>query len=402
MRAEIPQLLRSGIDLGHRQVIHRYLTHGDAKNDREIAHTRSLDLMKRIQDNPLLMKLMKELFVYEDSILETEIAGVKFPNPIFMPAGFDKKVEIHDFLGEALGFGAVTEGTITKIKYSGNEHPRIFDLPNSDGLINRMGFPGDGSDSAEEKLQEDDPIDKHYKLLISVGASRPSFDNGTEIEDFISVSQQLIKYGEGQEQNISSPNTAGNLGLQVRYAELAQELNQQVYIPRAIKLGTKNFIILVKLPPDLIKEKRESFIKTGFDNGVDVIVLGNTSIDDTIRNGLDARDKHRNEKGGISGQPIKQKALENSHETYTYTGNMKSIIMTGGIKTGEDVWNALTYGGASAVETYTAFVRPNSSTPNFVYYLTRDLAKAMRMYGMKNMEDFKSLRGKRIKYPLAK
>lgn len=402
MKIEVPQFTRTGIDISHRQIIHRYLTHGEARNDREIAHTRSLSLMRYIQDNPHLMKLMKELFVYEDPILETEIAGIKLPNPIIMPAGFDKKVEIHKFLGEALGFGAVTEGTITKIPYSGNEYPRIFDLPNSDGLINRMGFPGDGSDMAEDELKRDNPLDRHYKLLISVGASKPSFDNGTEIEDFISVSKQLVLYGEGQEQNISSPNTKGNLGLQTGYSELAQELNQQVYIPHTIKLGSRNFVILVKLPPDLAREQREKLMKAGFDNGVNVAVMGNTSVDETIRNGLNIKDLHRGEKGGISGQPIREKALENSHDAYIYTGGERPIIMAGGIKTGEDVWNALTYGGASGIEMYTAFVRPNSSTPNFVYYRSKELAKAMRMMGMKGMEDFKTLRGKRVRYPLAK
>ncbi len=402
MSVEIPQFARIAIDIGHRQVVHRYLTHGKAHEDREVAHTRSLGLMESIQNNPRLMKIMTELFVYEDPILETEVGTVRLPSPIIMAAGFDKRAEIHRFLGEALGFGAVTVGTITKIPYGGNEHPRIFDLANSDGLINRMGFPGDGSDKGEEELQKDNPSKRKYKLLVSVGASKPSFENGTEIEDFVSVSTQLMPYGEGQEQNISSPNTPGVTGLQKRYAELASALNQEVYIPYARTIGNRDFTILVKVSPDLSAQDRDTLMKIGIHNGVNAYVLGNTTVDSGIKANLDSNDANRNEQGGVSGQPLKEKALENSHQAYMLTGGETPIIMAGGIKTAEDVWNAMTYGGASAVELYTAFVRPNSSTPNLVYYLSKDLAKVMRMVGMQGMEDFKMLRGKRLPYPLAK
>ena len=75
------------------------------------------------------------------------------------------------------------------------------------------------------------------------------------------------------------------------------------------------------------------------------------------------------------------------------------IIFTGGIATVVDLWNALTYGGAVAAGSYTAFVRPNTSTPNFVFYLLRDLAKAMRAMNMTGMADFRQLRGKMVPFP---
>jgi len=402
MSVEIPQFARTGVDIVHRKIVHPYLTRGKAREDREVAHERALDLMESLQNNPLVMKLLREMFVYEDPILETNIAGVKLPNPIIMPAGFDKKVRVHKFLGEAAGFGAVTEGTITKIPYIGNDQPRIFDLPQSDGLINRMVFPGDGSDEGEKRLQEDNPSERDYGLFVSIGASKPSFENGTEIEDFVSVAKQLIPYGDGQEQNISSPNTKGVLGLGARYEELASALNQEVYIPYSIQLGGKELVVLAKISPDLARKDRQSLIRIGHDNGVKVIVLGNTSVDSDVRSNLDANDIYREEAGGISGQPIRQKALENSHEAYVDTDGEIPIIMAGGIKTAEDVWNALTYGGASAVGIYTAFVRPNSSTPNFVYYLLKDLARAMRVANMQSIDDFKYLRGAKVAYPLSK
>lgn len=399
MKPEVPPILRFAFDVGHRQIIHRYLTHGKARDDREIAHERALALAEKFQGNEFIMRLMHEMFVYEDPILQTNLAGVILPNPIVLQAGFDKNVRIPRFLGDAQGFGAVTVGTVTKVPYDGNPKPRIFDLPNSDGLINRMGFPGEGSDIAEEKLKQDNTEERDWRMFISVGASKPSFERGTEIEDFVAVAKQLIPYGDGQEQNISSPNTKGVRGLGARYSELASALYEEVYLPYSIRMGGKEIITMVKMSPDMPPKERVGLIRTGTENGVKIFVLGNTTLDQDVRSKLETSDISRTEIGGISGRPLKEKALENSHQTFVDTGGGYPIVLSGGIQTAEDIWNALTYGGATAVGIYTAFVRPNSSTPNLVYYLNKDLAKVMRARNMTSMEDFKPLRGKRIPFP---
>src|SRR5207253_2215431 len=122
------ELLRTGIDKVHKNVVHRYLTSGDASNDREIAHERAIRLMEFAQENPALMVLMHKMFTYSDPILQTEVAGIAVPNPLGIAAGFDKNARVHRVLGEGLGFGLVTVGSVTKKPYEGNQRPRIFDL----------------------------------------------------------------------------------------------------------------------------------------------------------------------------------------------------------------------------------------------------------------------------------
>ncbi len=87
---------------------------------------------------------------------------------------------------------------------------------------------------------------------------------------------------------------------------------------------------------------------------------------------------------------------------YELLGEDTPICFSGGLSNAEDGWNALTYGGARTLGFYSAFVRPNTFTPNFVFYILRDLAKAMRMRNMTGMADFKELRGKKVPYPLVK
>ncbi len=408
---EIPRraedITRAGVDFTHRKLVHPWLTRGEAQKDRETAHERALTAMEWVQNHDNVMSAFKRFFPYRDQILETTVGDWDIPNPLGIAAGFDKNARAHHFLGEGLGFGLVTVGSVTKVRYDGNTRPRIFDLPNNDGLINRMGFPGDGTDAVEERLIDDlfdKGIAQSYILFLSIAASKPSFDAGTAIEDYFAAAKQMWRYGRAHEINVSSPNTPGVKGLQEPdvFRDLAQTL-KPLY---TFLDGTPRKPLFYKFSPDLPKEKLEEDIKTAIDNGATGISVTNTTTVRAIEDPetrelreLLGPDVHREEMGGISGAPLREKALEVSHQVFEMSGGKVQIKRAGGIQTAEDVWNALTYGGATVVETLTAFVRPNTSTPNFAHYILRDLASAMRAYDMKSMGDFKDLSGKRVPFP---
>src|SRR3989344_1518156 len=157
------EIHRKIADQIHRNIIHPLLTSGEAENDREIAHERSLNIMEKVQGNPILMAALQKAFVYEDPILKTYLwvrkgsigYGSPTPNPLGIAAGFDKNARVYNFLGEVSGFGIVSSGSLTKIRYGGNERPRVFDLSENNGLINRMGFPGEGTPEARSRLGRD-------------------------------------------------------------------------------------------------------------------------------------------------------------------------------------------------------------------------------------------------------
>ncbi len=388
------EFLRHGIDAVHQKLVHPYLTRGEAQNDREIAHERAIHYMEVAQKIPFAVDMMGFIFNYNDPILKTTIGAYEAPNPFGLAAGFDKNARVHPFIGKGLRAGRLTVGSITKVEYDGNKRPRIFDLPDSRGVINRMGFPGEGSASAVRRLRKDNPDKRSYHLTVNFAASAPSFNRGTHIEDYRNVAEEVVDFGERGEMNVSSPNTVGVRGLQEpeEFNDLWDAVSP-VYIESEVDL-------IAKFGPDLEKEKREKNTRTMIDKGAAGITLGNTSTGADIRSSLSPLDIHREEGGGISGKPHTKKALEVAHETYNYVGEELPIHMVGGLDTGEDIWNALTYGGARTADFYTSFIRQETSTPNFFYYRARELAMAMRANDMTSMEDFKELRGKNVPYPL--
>jgi len=389
--------MRAQYDKVHRGIIHPKLTAGEAEVDREVAHERAIALAERIESTPMGLALTKLLFNYRDPILRLNLGTMELPNPSGLAAGFDKNGRIPTVLGEGLGFGLVTVGSIAKFAYEGNQRPRIFDLPHNDGLINRMGFPGDGVDEAKRRLS-DLPKERGYGLVVSVAASRPSFDRGKQLDDYGIAYQNMLPYGDAFEINVSSPNTPGVKGLQEpeAFRDLAQTISN--YRKRSAFDGQKP--VIYKFGPDLSPKHLEEVLKIAKDNGADAVTLTNTSTDQKLRDSL-AWDQHKDEIGGMSGAFLREKALEATHNAYTLMGETLPVIRAGGVNgsCAENIWEALTYGGAIVAESYASFVRPTTSTPNFVYYGMRDLAAAMRRNGMTSMNDFKHLRGKQLSFP---
>lgn len=388
------QFARGAIDFSHRNIAHPLLTRGEASQDREIAHERAIKLMEKAQDAPMGIELLSKLFSYEDPILHTDVAGVTALNPLGIAAGFDKNARVHNLLGNGLGFGSVTVGSITKIKYEGNPRPRIFDLPHSQAVINRMGFPGEGIDSVKKRLEatKDDP--RKYLLVVNFAASAPSFSKFAQLEHYADAAQELREYGDFGEVNVSSPNTFGVKGLQE--PEMFRDLADAVLPPYHVVDNKLRFKFGPDLDPKVLVKNAETII----DRGGAGITVPNTSTNEEVRASLARTDAHREEAGGISGRPLTERALQVSHDLYTEIGDEIPIHRVGGVSNVRDVWNALTYGGATTVDVYTAFIRRETSTPNFTHNILKDLAAAMRAEGMSSMEDFKELRGKKVPYPL--
>jgi len=104
--------------------------------------------------------------------LEQEVAGLRFPSPIGLAAGFDKDGEVPDaMLG--LGFGFVEIGTVTPKAQAGNPRPRLFRLKEDHAVINRMGFNNQGQDSALERLKK---RKRRGIVGVNIGANKDSAD----------------------------------------------------------------------------------------------------------------------------------------------------------------------------------------------------------------------------------
>ena len=90
-------------------------------------HRFRLWLLRRVGGTRAGRWALAKSYRYDDPVLEREIFGVSFPNPIGISAGFDVDGRLYRQL-KALGWGFVEIGTLTPKPQNGNARPRLFRL----------------------------------------------------------------------------------------------------------------------------------------------------------------------------------------------------------------------------------------------------------------------------------
>ena len=118
--------------------------------------------------NPWIHWLMGGFYRFAHPMLETNVFGINFPNPIGLAAGFDKKARMLSLL-PSLGFGFAEVGTVTPRPQEGNPKPRLFRLDQDAALINRMGFNNEGVDRVLLRLAGKP---KDFILGINIGKNK--------------------------------------------------------------------------------------------------------------------------------------------------------------------------------------------------------------------------------------
>ena len=86
------------------------------------------------------LKILPKRRFKTSDILKTQIAGIEFPNPMGVVAGFDKNAEVPDAL-LGLGFGFAEVGSITPRPQYGNPRPRLFRLREDRGASHVLTHP---------------------------------------------------------------------------------------------------------------------------------------------------------------------------------------------------------------------------------------------------------------------
>lgn len=310
----------------------------------EKAHKLALNSLETGLKLPLVASSIKNSYQFHHESLETELFGLKFPNPVGLAAGFDKEAKHIDALAE-LGFGFVEIGTITPKAQAGNPQPRLFRLPKDQALINRMGFNNDGMEVAVERL-------KSRKSNIIVGGNigkNKVTPNNEASNDYLLCFNALYDYVDYFVVNVSSPNTPGLRELQEK-APLTKLLNT---LQSENHKKNKAKPILLKIAPDLNEGQLEDIIEIVQDTNLSGIVASNTTID---RSGLqtDSAEIEKIGNGGLSGYPVKKRSTE-VIKFIRNADNSVPIIGVGGIMNGKDAKEKLE-AGANLVQIYTGFV----------------------------------------------
>lgn len=308
--------------------------------------------------------------------LAVKVAGITFPNPVGVAAGFDKDAEVPDAL-LGLGFGSTEVGSITPRPQTGNPKPRLFRLVEDRAVINRMGFNNGGAQTALARLSK--RSGRSGILGINIGANKDSPDR---IADYAEMARLMTAHATYLAVNISSPNTPGLRALQdeaaltdlldgviaARAEAVAQERGQSGATPP----------IFLKVAPDLEPSDIDAIARIAIDKGLGALIVSNTTISRP-----ELRSRHADETGGLSGAPLKSLALQRVRDFRQATGGAIPLVGVGGIGNAEDAW-ARIRAGASLVQIYSAMVYEG---PTLGGRIARGLERLMKRDGFSTIAE---------------
>jgi len=338
------------------------------KLDPETAHRLTLHALRIAGNSSLSNWLIKLL--YRAPLKPVEVFGLTFKNPVGLAAGYDKNGLAIQGLA-ALGFGHVEVGTVTPRPQAGNPKPRVFRLLEDEAVINRLGFPSEGSEFVQMQLnpalrygwfertfgiqprgQRNKPIVVHKGdtiLGINLGKNKDT-PNEEAVLDYLELLQNFAPYADYLTINISSPNTVGLRQLQGR--EVLSGLLTHLHAQRKLEETKfkKRLPLLVKLAPDLTESELDDAIDVILSTHMDGVIATNTTL---ARTGL--RSQHQSETGGLSGSPLAGKSEAVLRQIVKRVDGKIPVVSVGGIMNSNDAKKRLAL-GASLVQVYTGLV----------------------------------------------
>jgi dihydroorotate dehydrogenase len=313
--------------------------------------------------------LLRRFLAPRDPVLRVHALGLDFPGPLGLAAGFDK--DGHGAVAlAALGFGFVEVGTVTARPQPGNPKPRMFRFPAERALVNRMGFNNAGAAALSGRLRAlrgPRPI-----IGVNIGKTK-AVPEDEAVADYVTNAHLVADVADYVVVNVSSPNTPGLRDLQA--VEKLRPL--LVAVRQALDEASprRRVPLLVKIAPDLADEDVDAVAFMAVDLRLDGIIATNTTIS---REGLhDSAAVADAGPGGMSGAPLKARALEVLRRLHARTGDRLVLVAAGGIETADDAWERLA-AGATLVQAYTAFIY---SGPLWPHHVQSGLARRIRTDG---------------------
>ncbi|MEO5857822.1 MAG: quinone-dependent dihydroorotate dehydrogenase [Pyrinomonadaceae bacterium] len=293
---------------------------------------------------------------------------LEFPNPVGIAAGLDKNAVAVNQLA-SLGFGFVEVGTVTFEAQPGNPRPRMFRLPEDQGVINRLGFNNEGAEAVAARLSK---LKRKGIVGVNIGKNKDvAIEAATE--NYLTSFNLLADHADYVAINISSPNTPNLRELQ-RYENLDELLG-------TLSRAAKNRVpLLVKIAPDLSETEIESAVGVCLRYEIAGMIATNTTIS---RDGLTSKNIESIGAGGLSGRPLRQRATEVIKTVYRYSKGKLPIIGVGGVFTGDDAFEKIA-AGASLVQAYTGFIYRG---PMFAKDVNKRLAQILKERGFSTMDE---------------
>ena len=298
-----------------------------------------------------------------DAVLEQELFGRTFLNPVGLGAGFDKNATMIRGM-QAMGFGFTEIGTITPKPQAGNPKPRMFRHIEEKSIQNAMGFNNDGLLKIQGRLKGRFPFTT--PIGVNIGKNKLTSEKDA-ISDYTTLIKALHKLGDYMVINISSPNTPG-------LRDLQNEAFITTLFEEAKALTDKP--ILLKIAPDMEISDAVDLTAMAVEKGADGIIATNTTIDYSLV-------PHPKDIGGISGAVLSEKSFEIFDAIAKELYGKTTLISVGGISTAEDAYRRIK-AGASLVQILSGLIFEG---PELVGNVNRGLIELIKADGFANITE---------------
>ena len=303
---------------------------------------------------------LKSHFV-TDEILEQELFGRVFYNPVGLGAGFDKNATMIRGI-QTLGFGYTEIGTVTPKPQPGNPKPRMFRHIEEETLQNAMGFNNEGSYKVIQRLKERYPFST--PIGVNIGKNKITAEKDA-ISDYTTLIKAFDGLGDYFVINISSPNTPG-----------LRDLQNEEFISNLFEQAKKltKMPILLKIAPDMTHEDAIALTTMAVEKGADGIIATNTTIDYSLV-------KNPKDIGGLSGAVLKEKSFQLFEAVAKELYGKTTLISVGGIDSAKEAYKRIK-AGASLVQIYSGLVFHG---PDMIMNVNKGLIELLKADGYTNI-----------------
>ncbi len=312
----------------------------------EQAHETTIQLLRIGGSNILTSWMLSQIFRARRAGPVCEVAGLRFPNPIGMAAGYDK--DGFGWRGLAcLGFGHIEVGTVTPLAQPGNPRPRVFRLVDDQAVINRMGFPGRGASFLAGRLRGNRP--SGLILGVNIGKNKNTPLETAEA-DYVSLVETFAPLSDYLAVNVSSPNTPGLRTLQSRQALTRILAPVDAARKKEAEKKRRPLPVFVKLAPDLADADLDEALEAVLESHMDGVIAANTTLSrPSLRSPL------QGETGGLSGAPLGAYSLSFLQKVVRRLDGRLPVIASGGVMDAAGAQARLD-AGAALVQLYTGLI----------------------------------------------
>ena len=307
-------------------------------------------------------------------MLEQEILGINFVNPIGLSAGFDKDGYLIDIIPN-VNFGFEEVGSVTGEKCDGNPKPRLWRLKKSKALVVYYGLKSEGCEAVAKRLKEKLKI-KQFKIPIGISIAKTNSKLTTStkvgIKDYVKAYKEFAEIGDYTTINLSCPNAYGG-------QPFHEAKNLNLLLAEIKKIPSKKPIFL-KIAPDLSEKQLNDIINLAEKYKLSGFICTNLTKN---RKNLKLIDKNIPEIGGISGKAVEDLSNKNISYIYKKTKGKFVIIGVGGVFSAEDAYKKIKL-GASLIQLITGMIFEG---PQTISEINQGLTKLLKREGYKNISE---------------